>query len=104
MFFLFLFIASSRRPLLPRQTPIGGSDRDDNKYKRRTPAEIFSRWSRRFYAPSSRPPWRRTWFIVLMSIIIFVLIIYLLAKYGRNSQSNDAFWSIDNNPNIKHGE
>lgn len=37
---------NSRRPLLSRESPIGGSDRDDNKYKRRTPAEIFNRWSR----------------------------------------------------------
>lgn len=34
------------RPLL-RESPIGrSSDRDDNKYKRKTPQEIFSRWSR----------------------------------------------------------
>lgn len=34
------------RPLL-REGPIGRSaDRDDNKYKRKTPQEIFSRWSR----------------------------------------------------------
>lgn len=38
-------VASSRRPLLNREPPIG-IDRDENKYKRRTPAEIFSRWSR----------------------------------------------------------
>lgn len=34
------------RPLL-REAPIGrAADRDDNKYKRKTPQEIFSRWSR----------------------------------------------------------
>lgn len=34
------------RPLL-REGPIGRSaDRDENKYKRKTPQEIFSRWSR----------------------------------------------------------
>jgi hypothetical protein len=34
------------RPLL-REGPVGrSSDRDDNKYKRKTPQEIFSRWSR----------------------------------------------------------
>lgn len=34
------------RPLL-RENPIGrSSDRDENKYKRKTPQEIFSRWSR----------------------------------------------------------
>lgn len=37
---------SSRRPLLQREQPIGAADRDDNKYKRKTPQEIFSRWSR----------------------------------------------------------
>lgn len=49
---LFLFdaisIANSRRPLLSREPPIG-LDRDENKYKRRTPAEVFSRWSRYRY-------------------------------------------------------
>lgn len=82
------FQASSRRPLLPRVSPIGGSDRDDNKYKKRTPAEIFSRWSRRFYAPSSRPPWRRTWFIVLSGVIIFGLIVYMMAILGRRQTSD----------------
>lgn len=91
--------ANSRRPLLPRQSPIGGIDRDDNKYKRRTPAEIFSRWSRRFYAPSSRPPWRRTWFIVLSGFLIFVLVIYLLAAFGRGSSSDDSAWQ---NPMERH--
>lgn len=34
------------RPLI-RESPIGrSSDRDENKYKRKTPQEIFSRWSR----------------------------------------------------------
>ncbi|XP_037026323.1 zinc finger protein-like 1 homolog [Bradysia coprophila] len=86
------FQTNSRRTALPRQSPIGGSDRDDNKYKKRTPAEIFSRWSRRLYSPSSRPPWRRTWFIVLASILIFVLVIYVMATLGRSSTDvDDAF-------------
>lgn len=42
---IFIYLASSRKPLLSRGTPIG-MDHDDNKYKRRAPAEIFSRWSR----------------------------------------------------------
>lgn len=79
---------SNRRPLLPRQSPIGGTDRDDNKYRRRTPAEIFSRWSRRFYAPSSRPPWKRTWFLVLSGLFIFILMIYLMASFGRSGDSS----------------
>lgn len=37
---------SSRRPLLARAPPIGASDSDDNKYKKRSPAELFRRWSR----------------------------------------------------------
>lgn len=91
-----LFAASSRRPLLPRQSPIGAVDRDDNKYKRKTPAEIFSRWSRRFYAPSSRPPWRRTWFLVTSGVLAFLLIIYFMAMWGRSSSSVAEEW---NNPN-----
>ncbi|XP_055607615.1 zinc finger protein-like 1 homolog [Uranotaenia lowii] len=89
------FQASSRRPLLPRESPIGGSDRDDNKYKRRTPAEIFSRWSRRFYAPSSRPPWRRTWFLVVSGMLGFVCIMYVLATLGRRSQDSDDLGDAD---------
>ncbi|KAL5285359.1 ZFPL1 family protein [Megaselia abdita] len=91
------FSASSRRPLLPRQSPIGAVDRDDNKYQRRTPAEIFSRWSRRFYAPSSRPPWRRTWFLVTSGVVAFLFVIYLMAMWGRSTSSSVAEeW---NNPN-----
>lgn len=37
---------SSRRPLLARAPPIGASDSDDNKYKKRSPTEMFRRWSR----------------------------------------------------------
>ncbi|XP_054733350.1 zinc finger protein-like 1 homolog [Anastrepha obliqua] len=92
--------ASSRRPLLPRQSPIGGTDRDENKYKRRTPSEIFSRWSRRFYAPSSRPPWRRTWFLVLSGVLLFLVLIYLMSIFGRGDGSNslEDSWN-DPNPN-----
>jgi len=91
--------ASSRRPLLPRQPPIGGTDRDDNKYKRRTPAEIFSRWSRRFYAPSSRPPWRRTWFLVMSGILCFLTLIYIMILVGRRGGASDSFDDTWNNPN-----
>jgi len=79
-------VFQSRRTVLPRQSPIGGSDRDDNKYKKKTAAEIFSRWTRRFYSPSSRPPWRRTWFLILASIFIFVLVIYIMATLGRSNR------------------
>ncbi|XP_030369225.1 zinc finger protein-like 1 homolog [Scaptodrosophila lebanonensis] len=96
--------ASSRRPLLPRQSPIGGPDRDENKYKRRTPAELFSRWTRRFYAPSSRPPWRRTWFLVTSGIVGFIVLIYIMAVIGRSdSNSLDDSWNNPNpNPNPQH--
>ncbi|KAH8310260.1 hypothetical protein KR044_000292 [Drosophila immigrans] len=90
--------ASSRRPLLPRQSPIGGTDRDENKYQRRSPAELFSRWTRRFYAPSSRPPWRRTWFLVLSGIVAFIMFVYLMALLGRGS-GNDGLDDSWNNPN-----
>uniref|UniRef100_A0A8D8ESN7 Zinc finger protein-like 1 homolog n=1 Tax=Culex pipiens TaxID=7175 RepID=A0A8D8ESN7_CULPI len=97
------FQASSRRPLLARESPIGGSDRDDNKYKRRTPQEIFSRWSRRFYAPSSKPPWRRTWFLVLSGCIGFVCIIYVLATLGRRGTDGGEMALIYNR-NLPHEE
>lgn len=77
------FAANSRRPLLARESPIGSSDRDDNKYRRKTPLELVNRWTRRFYSPSSRPPWRRTWFLVLVGVLMFLLLIYVMAKLGR---------------------
>lgn len=94
--------ASSRRPLLARESPIGASDRDDNKYKRRTPQEIFSRWSRRLYAPSSKPPWRRTWFLVLGGCIGFICIIYVLATLGRRGGDDEV--GLIYNRNLPHEE
>lgn len=38
--------SGSRRPLLPRERPIGASDSDDNKYAKRSPTELLRRWSR----------------------------------------------------------
>lgn len=71
------------RPLL-REGPVGrSSDRDDNKYKRKTPQEIFSRWSRQFYSPASKPPWKKTWFIVMSAFITFFMIVYLMYHFGR---------------------
>lgn len=84
------FQANSRRPVLPREEQsLLGSDRDDNKYKRKTPGEIFSKWSRRLYAPSSRPFWRRTWFLVCFGICMFLLLIFVMAKLGRGSSDDD---------------
>ncbi|XP_058463846.1 zinc finger protein-like 1 homolog [Malaya genurostris] len=96
------FQASSRRSLLQRESPIGASDRDDNKYKRRTPQELFSRWSRRFYAPSSRPPWRRTWFLVVSGCLGFVCIVYVFATIGRRGGGADI--SLIYNRNLPHEE
>lgn len=85
---------------MPRQNPIGGSDRDDDKYARRTASDMLARWTRRFYAPSSRPPWRRTWFLVLSGIFAFIIIIYLMASFGRSGgNSLDQFGASWNNPN-----
>lgn len=52
---------------------------------------------RRLYAPSSRPPWRRTWFLILASIVMFVVVIYVMAALGRRATENDASLNIDNN-------
>lgn len=47
---------------------------------------------RRLYVPPSRPPWRRTWFIVMSGVVIFIFIIYIMASLGRrnNSYNNDS--------------
>jgi hypothetical protein len=73
---------SSSRPLLQQRETVT-LDRDENKYKRKSPQEIFNRWSRRLYSPAARPPWRRTWFIVSMGFSIFFLVIYLMYVFGR---------------------
>lgn len=96
------FQANSRRALLARESPIGGSDRDDNKYKRRTPQEIFSRWSRKFYAPSAKPPWRRTWFLVVSGCLGFVCIIYVLATIGRSGTDGEVGYIY--NRNLPHDD
>ncbi|CAG9807065.1 unnamed protein product [Chironomus riparius] len=72
------------RPLLRSGIDGRNSDRDDNKYKRKTPQEIFSRWSRQFYAPSARPPWRKKWFLGLIAFLLFILIIYVMYHFGRS--------------------
>jgi len=77
------------RPLLYRESPIGGSDRDDNKYKRKTPQEIFSRWSRQFYSPAASPPWRRTWFLAIVGILLFISVIYLMYHFGRSESDEE---------------
>jgi len=77
------------RPLL-REGPVGrSSDRDDNKYKRKTPQEIFSRWSRQFYSPAARPPWRRTWFVATFGVVLFVSLIYLMYHFGRATTEDE---------------
>lgn len=78
------------RPLL-REAPIGKSvDRDENKYKRRTPQEIFSRWSRQFNSPASRSPFRRKSFMIVSGFLLFAFVIFLMYHFGR-SEDDGAF-------------
>lgn len=91
---------SSSRPLLQQREPLT-LDRDENKYKRKSPQEIFNRWSRRFYSPAARPPWRRTWFVVVMGFSIFFLVIYLMYVFGR-SGDEDGHLAMKNNPNLHY--
>lgn len=97
---------SSSRPLLHSQRDLPSTssniDRDENKYKRKTPQEIFNRWTRRMYSPSARPPWRRTWFLVLSGFVIFSTIIYLMYVFGRRSGSVDDMLDMKNNPNLHY--
>uniref|UniRef100_A0A182PTU6 Zinc finger protein-like 1 homolog n=1 Tax=Anopheles epiroticus TaxID=199890 RepID=A0A182PTU6_9DIPT len=102
----YVNIANSRRStLLAREPPIGGTDRDDNKYKRRTPKEIFSRWSRRLYAPSARPVWRKTWFLVGTGLLGFVCIVYVMATISRGDEQGDReLGGFVPNRNLPHAE
>jgi len=94
----------SKRSLLAREPPIGAADRDDNKYQRRTPREIFSRWSRRFYRPTVRPFYKKTWFHIACGIFLFLLIIYLMAALGRHSSGENSMLDMNMNPNIINHE
>uniref|UniRef100_A0A182QUK3 Zinc finger protein-like 1 homolog n=1 Tax=Anopheles farauti TaxID=69004 RepID=A0A182QUK3_9DIPT len=104
----YVNVANSRRAtLLAREPPIGGSDRDDNKYKRRTPKEIFSRWSRRLYAPSVRPVWRKTWFLVSTGVVGFVCIVFVMATIGRGDDGDRGGGDLGGfipNRNLPHAE
>ncbi|XP_058127815.1 zinc finger protein-like 1 homolog [Anopheles ziemanni] len=101
----YVNVANSRRTnLLSREPPIGGSDRDDNKYKRRTPQEIFSRWSRRLYAPSARPIWRKNWFLVVTGLIAIVCIVYIMAEITTADRSGSDQHGFIPNRNLPHAE
>lgn len=90
---------SIRRPLQSRQQTIDVTYNDEMKHRRRTPAEIILRLSRRFYVPSSRSPWRRPWVVALISCLTFVTIVFILATLARQAQeSMDKNWE---NPNPK---
>lgn len=95
---------SSRQPLLTREPPVGSSDRDDNKYQRKTPREIFNRWSRRFYAPAARPFYRKTWFHVVFGVFVFLFIIYIMSTVGRSSSNDNPMLDMELNPNIINHE
>uniref|UniRef100_A0A182IUE4 Zinc finger protein-like 1 homolog n=1 Tax=Anopheles atroparvus TaxID=41427 RepID=A0A182IUE4_ANOAO len=101
----YVNVANSRRTtLLSREQPIGGSDRDDNKYKRRTPHEIFSRWSRRLYAPSARPICRKYWFLVVTGLIAIVCIVYIMAEITTADRSGSDKHGFIPNRNLPHAE
>lgn len=90
--------------MLTREPPVGSADRDDDKYQKRTPREIFSRWSRRFYKPAARPFYKRTWFQVVSAVVLFVLFMYFMASLGRSSSKDNPMLNMDMNPNIINHE
>lgn len=51
-------------------------------------------YCRRFYAPSSRPPWRRTWCLVLSGFVAFFFFVYVMAMLGRGTSAYDADGNI----------
>lgn len=78
------------RPLLARNSVSLGADRDDNKYKRRTPQEIFFKFKRQFFnSPASRSPLKRKWFLTLFGFSIFFVVIYLMYHFGRADSDSD---------------
>lgn len=44
---------------------------------------------RQFYSPAARPPWRRTWFYVIVAILTFLTIVYLMYQFGRTGSAHE---------------
>lgn len=81
-------------------------DHDENKYKRRSALEWFSRWWKSIGAQSSRgrrntqPMYRRYWMAAILFIVGLLTLIMIFSWLGRIATANDPNLDIHQNPNI----
>ncbi|GLH02186.1 hypothetical protein R5R35_012139 [Gryllus longicercus] len=81
-------------------------DHDENKYKRRSALEWFSRWWKSIGSPSSRgrrntqPLYRRYWMAAILFIVGLLTLIMIFSWLGRIATANDPNLDIHQNPNI----
>jgi hypothetical protein len=44
---------------------------------------------RQFYSPASKPPWKKTWFVVMSGFITFFMVVYLMYHFGRAGNASE---------------
>ncbi|KAK7024358.1 Zinc finger protein-like 1 [Halocaridina rubra] len=81
-------------------------DADENKYKRRSTIEWFSRWWRTMSRPSSRHHQSliggsRRRMIVILVVLGVITIIVVLSYFGHGASDDDPLLDPFNNPNIR---
>lgn len=97
-------VANSRRVASTTREQLVYWDDDDNKYQRRAPQEIYSRWSRRLYTPLMKPVWRKSLFVVVLALLGFVCMMYFMAAYEKVSKMDMKLNRISANPNMPRAE
>lgn len=81
-------------------------DNDDNKYKRKSALEMFSRWWRTLMGPAARrrqSKMQRYLMIGILVFLAFVTFVALMSYLSRSSDYADPMLEPLNNPNIRIG-
>ena len=82
-------------------------DNDDNKYKRKSAVEMFSRWWRTIMGPVAArrrtSKLQRYLMVALLIFLGFVTFVALLSYLSRSSDYSDPMLEPMNNPNIRIG-
>lgn len=84
-------ITNTRDVHRPKYFPGGQGKESNGCFGKNNRINNFLAYFRRFYVPSTRPIWRRTWFSVLFGIGFLVFFIYLIASL----KSGDPFDESD---------
>jgi hypothetical protein len=78
-------------------------DHDENKYRRRSPFEWFTRWLKLVKPSNRQDPHRKTKkyvMIVILCLVGLLTLIALMIRAGRTSADEDPFLDPLSNPNI----